>query len=172
MKSTKISTRTKNYAALKDYEYIIKDSDFEKLRGIRRHGCTNTYKHSIRVAMAAEKLACLWHEDPQAAVRAGLLHDYCKVDHNKVPRIDHEWYCFYHPKDASTNAQRFGISERETEAIRTHMFPLGPMPRTKLGWIIRIADIGASLDETDFGFSYFKKKKVCRNGLVPRTVRN
>lgn len=170
MKNTTIRSRKEDLAALKDYNYIMMDDDFRRLSGIKRHGCTNTWKHSVRVAMAARKLADLWHEDPDAAVRAGLLHDYCIFDHNlrgkemKAARekANAELYCFYHPKKAAENAKRFHLSKRELDAISSHMFPLGPLPKTKLGWIIRIADIGASLDETDFGLKYMQKKKSSR----------
>ena len=34
----------------------------------------------------------------------------------------------------------FGLTERECEAIARHMFPLAAMPRTRIAWIVTLAD--------------------------------
>ena len=45
------------------------------------------------------------------------------------------------PKRAAENSSRhFEISRKEREAILTHMFPLGPVPTNREGWIISFAD--------------------------------
>ena len=39
-----------------------------------------------------------------------------------------------------SNGGSFSISAREKDAILTHMFPLGPLPRNREAWIITMAD--------------------------------
>ena len=52
-----------------------------------------------------------------------------------------ESQAYYHPKAAAKNSEAlFGISDREREAILSHMFPLGPLPRNREAWIITLAD--------------------------------
>ena len=61
----------------------------------------------------------------------------------KTPTGEHQ--AFYHPKAAADNSARiFDISEKEWNAILTHMFPLGPVPEKQRSmdhhhWQIRYA---------------------------------
>jgi len=151
-----VPERKRALERLQKFKYIMDDPDYQKLKEIKRHGSTDTYKHSVRVAMIAAAMAERMGEDPDAAMRAGLLHDYCHLDYNlkgeEKKKAKEEanagLYCYYHPKNAAENAQRFSLTERELDAIRTHMFPLGPMPKSTLGWIIRMADMEAGTEET------------------------
>lgn len=137
------------------YNYILTDKKYMELHNIPRHGCTNTYDHSMKVAEHAEKLSKIFFIDPDSAIKTALLHDFCLVDYSK--KNDHPGlYAFYHPKEAAENSEKFGLSEKELKAIKTHMFPLGPIPVSRLGWVIRIADISASLRETSFGIKMVK----------------
>lgn len=96
--------------------------------------------HSVNVSylswMIAKKLGC----DEKTAARAGLLHDFCPYDFDeRTPTGEHQ--AFYHPKAAAENSQQtFDISSKERDAILTHMFPLGPIPKNKEAWIITLAD--------------------------------
>ena len=57
-----------------------------------------------------------------------------------VHRIAH-MHGFIHGHIAADRAKHtFGLSERECEAIARHMFPLAAMPRTRIAWIITVAD--------------------------------
>ena len=48
---------------------------------------------------------------------------------------------FHHPKVAARMSQeRFQITDKEKQAILSHMFPLGPIPTSKEAWIISFAD--------------------------------
>jgi len=151
-----IPERKRALERLQKFKYILEDPDYLKLKKVKRHGTTDTYKHSVRVAMIAAAMAERMGEDPDAAMRAGLLHDYCHLDYNlkgeekKKAKAEANagLYCYYHPKNAAENAKRFNLSERELEAIKTHMFPLGPMPKSTLGWIIRMADMEAGTEES------------------------
>ena len=70
----------------------------------------------------------------------GLLHDFCPYDFSEETPTG-ERQVFYHPKAAAENSSRhFEISRKEREAILTHMFPLGPVPTNREGWIISFAD--------------------------------
>lgn len=120
--------------------YILSNREFLSLGNYFHHRKTSRLAHSINVSylswVLARKLKC----DEKAAARAGLLHDFCPYDFSeRTPTGEHQ--AFYHPKAAMKNSSRvFGINEREQDAIRTHMFPLGPVPRNKEAWIITLAD--------------------------------
>lgn len=125
---------------LAEVEHIFADSEFLSLSLFVHHHWTNRLMHSINVSYLswwmAKKLGC----DEAAAARAGLLHDFCPYDFKqKTPTGEHQ--AFYHPKAAASNCvQKFDLSQKELDAILTHMFPLGPVPRNKEAWIITVAD--------------------------------
>lgn len=125
---------------LAEVRQIFADQEFLSLSQYVHHQWTNRLMHSINVSylswMIAKKLKC----DEKAAARAGLLHDFCPYDFGKkTPTGEHQ--AFFHPKAAASNSiQRFELSQREVNAILTHMFPLGPVPRNKEAWIITLAD--------------------------------
>ena len=86
--------------------------------------------------LLAKKLGC----DAKAAARAVLLHDFFLYD-PKQGRPSRELQAFCHPKVAAANSKAtFDITEKEKEAILSHMFPLGPLPKTQEAWIITGAD--------------------------------
>ena len=48
---------------------------------------------------------------------------------------------FIHGHIAAARAKRiFGLSDRECDAIARHMFPLAPIPRSRIAWIVTLAD--------------------------------
>ena len=126
---------------------ILENEEVLSLGTFCHHQWTNRLMHSINVSyvswLIARKLGC----DESAAARAGLLHDFCPYDFKKKTPTG-ECQAFYHPKAAAKNSERvFQISDREQDAILSHMFPLGPMPRNKEAWIITLADkICASME--------------------------
>ena len=124
---------------------IINDNEFKKLKIYKQHQFTNRYDHSIAVAKMAEYFAGLIHADKEKAYRAGLLHDFFFYDwhDDKLP----ENHVFYHPKVAAENAKKFSLSEEELDAIRSHMWPLGPLPKSKIAWCVTIADKICALEE-------------------------
>ena len=68
------------------------------------------------------------------------LHDFFLYD-PKQGRPSRELQAFCHPKVAAANSKAtFDITEKEKEAILSHMFPLGPLPKTQEAWIITGAD--------------------------------
>lgn len=125
---------------LAEVKHIFADKEFLSLGRYVQHQWTTRLMHSINVSyvswVIAKRLGC----DEKAAARAGLLHDFCPYDFaEKTPTGEHQ--AFFHPKAAASNSlQRFAVSQREFDAIRTHMFPLGPVPQNKEAWIITLAD--------------------------------
>lgn len=127
-------------AYLREVRDILTSREFLSLSLYTHHQWTTRLMHSVNVSyiswLIAGKLGC----DKRAAARAGLLHDFCPYDFGKkTPTGEHQ--AFFHPKAAAENSlQNFAVSEREINAILTHMFPLGPIPKNKEAWIITLAD--------------------------------
>ncbi|MDO5141911.1 MAG: HD domain-containing protein [Eubacteriales bacterium] len=129
---------------------------FVRLRTLRHHGAGNSvYDHSVAVAKAAYGIACrmrLSAEETASVVRAALLHDFFGYDWHgaafrrylrrfsglhRVIRM----HAFAHGPIAAQRAdQVFHLTDREREAIARHMFPLAAMPRSRIAWIVTLAD--------------------------------
>ena len=135
---------------------ILAHPSFQQLRVFEHHGVNNSvYDHSVAVAEAACGLAhlmCLSESETASVVRAALLHDFFGYDwHGErfrrylshfsgIRRITH-MHGFIHGHIAADRARHmFGLSARECEAIARHMLPLAAMPRTRIAWIITLAD--------------------------------
>ena len=119
------------------------------------------FMHSINVSYISWKLARKFGCDEKVAARAGLLHDFCPYDfHKKTPTGEHQ--AFYHPKAAAENSERiFEINEKERDAILSHMFPLGPIPKNREAWIITMADkICATLEGCHIAIALARRNRV------------
>ena len=114
-------------------------------------GMANLY-HASMDYILGESLAYNLDKEADGERRAALLHDFFGYDwHGErfrrylshfsgVHRIAH-MHGFIHGHIAADRAKHtFGLSERECEAIARHMFPLAAMPRTRIAWIITVAD--------------------------------
>ena len=110
-------------------ERILTNKEFLRLSLYAHHQWTNRLMHSINVSYLSWKIARALGCDERVAARAGLLHDFCPYDFTeKTPTGEHQ--AFYHPKAAAENSvQNFEITDRERDAILSHMFPLGPIPK-------------------------------------------
>lgn len=131
---------------------IIKSDEFQYLKSIKRHGTSNTYDHSIRVARTIRILSRWFNCDEETAVKVALLHDLCYVKPEE--RKDHDGnYCFYHPLEAAENADSFfGLTPLERNAIESHMFPLTTtLPRSKVAWLLTVADKVAAVEDVFMG---------------------
>ena len=107
-----------------------------------QHGTTNRLDHSVQVAQysywVSKKLKLKL--DQKSLIRGALLHDFFLYD-PRQGRPSREMQAFCHPKVAAANSEdTFDITEKEKEAILSHMFPLGPLPKTQEAWIISGAD--------------------------------
>lgn len=121
-----------------------------------QHGTVSVFEHSVNVACL-----CLWIAllmkctvDYAALVKGALLHDYFLYDWH-LPDASHRLHGFTHPSCAAKNAERdFGLSAVERDMIRTHMFPLTPIPpRYTESRILCMADKIAAAQETAAGFA-------------------
>lgn len=130
---------------------------FEQSRQFVHHGAENSvYDHSVAVAQMAFRMACTmnWTEEETISVtRAALLHDFFGYDwhdawfkrflshYHGIRRFTH-MHGFVHGILAAKRASRyFALTDRQRDAIATHMFPLTPrMPRSKEGWVVTAAD--------------------------------
>lgn len=137
-------------------EQIVAHPRFQQLRAFQHHGPGNSvYDHSIAVAAMAYAIARrmrLSGDETVSVVRAALLHDFFGYDWHsdrfrrflsrysgwqRIVRM----HAFVHGHIAAGRAARtFGLSAAECEAIARHMFPLAAMPRTRLAWIVSLAD--------------------------------
>ena len=148
-------------AYLLEVEDILCNQEFLSLSLYERHQWTTRLMHSINVSYLSWKIAGKLGCDARAAARAGLLHDFCPYDfREKTPTGEHQ--AFYHPKAAAENSvHTFEISDRERDAILTHMFPLGPVPKNKEAWIITMADkICATLEGCHIAVALARRNRV------------
>ena len=146
---------------LEDVADILTNKEFLALNSYRHHVATTRLMHSINVSYISWKLAKKLGCDATVAARAGLLHDFCPYDfRQKTPTGEHQ--AFYHPKAAADNSARtFDISEKEWNAILTHMFPLGPVPKNREAWITTMADkICASLELCHIAVALARRNRV------------
>jgi len=98
----------------------------------------NRLKHSIRIAFLAFKISPLFFQDPSYCTRAGLLHDigYAIVtpEFTRTHFFDHALAGFYLVK------KQFHEPPQILQAIRTHMFPMSPPPKSLFALVIWLAD--------------------------------
>lgn len=135
---------------------ILKHPRFLQLLQLQHHGAENSvYDHSVAVAQAAYAIARrmrLSGDETASVVRAALLHDFFGYDwhserfrrfvrhYSGFRRLTH-MHGFIHGHIAAARAKRvFGLSDRECDAIARHMFPLAPIPRSRIAWIVTLAD--------------------------------
>mgnify|MGYP001623858219 FL=1 len=136
--------------------HILEHPRFQQLRSFQHHGADNSvYDHSVAVAEAAYAIARrmrLSGDETASVVRAALLHDFFGYDwrgdvfrrylhrYSGIQRIM-RMHAFVHGHIAAERAKCvFGLSDEECEAIARHMFPLAAMPRTRIAWIVTLAD--------------------------------
>lgn len=148
------------YEFAQKYQYITSNEEYLKLKLVPRHGSTNTFDHSVRVAMMASSLSRYIGIDPESAAKVGLLHDFCLIDYHKDDKEFHNgrWYCFYHPEDAVINSEKEGfyLSYLEKKAIWSHMFPLSTcIPTSRLGYLLTFCDKVVATHESVVNLSEF-----------------
>ena len=135
---------------------ILKHPRYLQLLQFQHHGAENSvYDHSVAVAQAAYAIARrmrLSGDETASVIRAALLHDFFGYDwhgerfrrylrrYSGLRRVM-RMHAFVHGHIAADRAKHtFGLTERECEAIARHMFPLAAMPRTRIAWIVTLAD--------------------------------
>ncbi len=101
------------------------------------HHSISKHDHLLRSARISYKLARVMHADVRTCVRAALIHD---IDSRMGTlrthgRIAAEW--------AASQGEDYEVCR----AIETHMYPIGPAPRTREGWVVSLADKAASITD-------------------------
>lgn len=116
-----------------------------------QHGTTSVLAHSAQVTacslVVARELGL--PVDERALTRGALLHDYFLYDWHR-PHPDNVAHGFTHPFTACRNAKRdFNLSPLECGIIRTHMFPLVPLPpASHEALLVCLVDKACALAET------------------------
>ncbi|MBC8076408.1 MAG: HD domain-containing protein [Chloroflexales bacterium] len=91
----------------------------------------------MRSVRYSYRLAPLMRADRQICMRAAILHD-----------IDSRYGTLTtHGAIAAQFAAAQGESELVCQAIVSHMYPFGPAPTTREGWVLVVADKIASLSD-------------------------
>jgi glycyl-tRNA synthetase beta chain len=122
------------------------------------HHSVPKHDHMLRVARYSYFLAPLLGADQRTAMRAAILHD---LD-SRLGTLT------THGAIAARVATELGEPEAVSQAIVSHMYPLGPRPTTREGWVLAVADKIASLsDMTCFvrglftGRSLAERRRLC-----------
>jgi glycyl-tRNA synthetase beta chain/uncharacterized protein len=122
------------------------------------HHSVPKHDHLMRVARYSYHLAPMLGADRRTAVRAAVLHD---LD-SRLGTLT------THGAIAARVAAEMGEPQAVSEAIVSHMYPFGPKPTTREGWVLVVADKIASLtDLTAFigglftGHSLRVRKQLC-----------
>lgn len=158
---------------------ILRDPLFLETRSFVHHGGENSvYDHSLATAKVAFSLAHrfgLTDDQVRSVTRAALLHDFFGYDwhgdwfkgylrqFSGWQRFRH-MHAFVHGDIVADRAHaHFGLSQRQRDAIASHMFPLCfSVPRSTEAWIVTLADkIVASREVTQaagyYAVSFFRK---------------
>ena len=101
------------------------------------HHSIPKYDHLIRSVKYSYRLAPMMRADRRICMRAAILHD-----------IDSRYGTLTtHGTIAARWAATQGECERVCMAIESHMYPLGPAPKTREAWVLVVADKLASLTD-------------------------
>lgn len=129
---------------------LCREGRMNESRAFCQHGNTAVYWHSIRVAYYSLCLAEFLHltRHKEELIYGALLHDYFLYDWHEKDK-SHRLHGFHHPRTALKNASEdFTLSELEKNIILRHMFPLIPVPPTRMeSWIVCLVDKGCSIYE-------------------------
>ncbi|NTW03771.1 MAG: HD domain-containing protein [Oscillochloris sp.] len=134
------------------------------------HHSIPKHDHMMRVVRYSYRLAHLFRADRRTCVRAAILHD---IDSRLGTLATHGAI-------AAAVASTLGEPNEVSLAIISHMYPLGPKPTTREGWVLAVADkIASFTDMTAFvgglftGHSLQVRRRLCETDpfYVPRRRR-
>ncbi len=101
------------------------------------HHSISKHEHLVRTARISYRLARMLNADVDVCVRAAIIHD---ID-SRLGTLS------THGRIAAMWAAQQGECEAVCHAIETHMYPIGPKPRTREAWVLSLADKAASLTD-------------------------
>ncbi len=101
------------------------------------HHSISKHDHLLRSARISYKLARALGADVRTCVRAAIIHD---IDSRKGTLSNHG-------RIAAQWAASQGEDHAVCHAIETHMYPIGPAPKTREAWVVSLADKAASLTD-------------------------
>lgn len=124
----------------------------QEMKNFIQHGQVTTYRHVIGVVKMCYLLNKKFNlnADLRVLLTGALLHDFYLYDWHESGG-NHNLHGFTHPGSACKKAvEYFDVDEDVRHLIRTHMWPLVPVPvpRTREAWILCAADKLSSLAET------------------------
>lgn len=138
----------------------ISHPKMQELKKYAHHGSTR-YSHCLKVAYDTYRVTKTLRLDYVSATKAAILHDFFldEVENeNSCARLQH------HPQHAVENAKKyFGITSKEEDIIKTHMFPVTFRPPKYIeGWIVDIIDDIVAIKERQYVAkkAYFSLKKI------------
>lgn len=134
--------------------HILNNEEFNKIKEIEHHGVSR-YSHSLKVSYYSYRIAKVLHLDYQEVARGGLLHDFFLSEEDRTQK-DRFISTFVHPKKAVNNSERiFGLTPKEQDIIRTHMFPINiAVPKYMESWVVNFVDKSVGLSEFSKKFKY------------------
>jgi len=121
------------------------------------HHAVRKSDHLMRSARYAYWIARVVGADGRVCARAGLLHDL----HSRLGT----WST--HGAIAASVADEIGEAPEVCRAIVPHMFPLGPAPRTREGWVLAVADkVATVVDAAHFVAKLFTGESLRERRLL------
>ena len=126
---------------------ILQNDEFNKLKSIEHHGLTR-YDHCLKVSYYSYKFAKSLKLDYKQVARAGLLHDFFISGDEKNLKDKIKLFVM-HPKKAEKKAKEiFDLTEKESDIILSHMFPISfTVPKYIESWIVTAVDKGVATYE-------------------------
>ena len=130
-----------------ELEKLLSDPRIIRLCEFPQHHGSNTLDHCVAVARRAFELAekLEWKIDEKELARGAMLHDYYQysVRDEGLNVLQAFRHGTTHPRVAAENADRdFGLTDKEMNIIRSHMWPLTlrTMPKSKEAALVCLAD--------------------------------
>jgi glycyl-tRNA synthetase beta chain len=119
---------------------LVSHPKVQETRSLMHHSVPK-HEHLLRSAAISYRIAPLLGADRKVCARAALLHD-LDSRHGSLST---------HGRIAARVAAQMGEPEPVCRAIVPHMYPLGPAPTSREGWVLVLADKLASIyDMTHF----------------------
>jgi HD superfamily phosphodiesterase len=118
------------------------------------HHSISKHDHLLRSVKYSYRIARLLRADQRICVRAAMVHD---ID-SRLGTLT------THGAVAARWAAEQGEPEEVCQAIVSHMYPFGPPPTTREGWVLVLADKAASFGD----FSQFVRGLLNGSSLATR----